>query len=122
MDKPDVTEFEISRKEWLRGEGSDNSYLYRLADEKKCCLGIGALACGYKLDEIMEERTPYDLDAELGLRGFFTRLMNYEDRGPTTFCSRLMAVNDDPAITDQVREEQLTEMFACIGVKVTFTE
>jgi hypothetical protein len=30
----------IKRSEWLRGEGSKNSYLCRNDDGKKCCLGI----------------------------------------------------------------------------------
>lgn len=40
----------INRRTWLRGEGSEESYLRRAEDGKMCCLGFAAIQLG-KLSE-----------------------------------------------------------------------
>lgn len=39
----------------------------------------------------------------------------------TTDCETLMTTNDDDSISDEVREQKITEVFARHGVTVTFT-
>lgn len=43
----------IDRSKWLRGEGAENSYLLRSADNQMCCLGfVAKQLLGMKDDQI----------------------------------------------------------------------
>lgn len=51
-----VTEFDLSRKVWIRNE--QHSRLVRKRDGKMCCLGVYLKACGFEEDDMEEVCTP----------------------------------------------------------------
>lgn len=73
-----------------------------------CCLGFYALACGANREEIMNVPDLWHFD--------FIRV----DDGAGE--DMLMEINDDPAISDDKREEKLTQKFQQHGIKVNFVD
>ena len=124
----------IDRSRWIYGDqGIDTSLLLRAKDNKMCCLGFLAKACGASDDEIMELASPakipefkqgqwpdqlkpirenryFDEDYEWG-HGLITN---------TKLCTDLMFVNDDKILNLQEREELITKFMLDAGVTVTF--
>jgi hypothetical protein len=120
----------IKRSEWIRGEGSEHSLLFRPADGKRCCLGFLGNACGVKdLDQV--EPTPAEVGApfpewlyEPG-KGTYNKAGSKGGKTPyrnTTIGHRLMELNDNRVIDDYEREEKLIAEFAKVGVEVTFVD
>lgn len=106
----------IDRKTWLRGEGSDGSYLLRVADGKMCCLGSYALARGATPDQI---RGMGDLvDAEIWSPLTRPDIIGGVQNLPRAW--ELMSINDDPELDDAERERLVARTFADIGVEVEF--
>lgn len=56
-------EFTISRKTWLSGEGSDDSFLLRSCDNKMCCLGFFLKSLGATDEDIVGWPVPSDIPA-----------------------------------------------------------
>lgn len=54
--------FTISRKTWLRGEGSTDSSLLRVKDGKMCCLGSICLQGGLTPSQIAHRTAPYAVE------------------------------------------------------------
>jgi hypothetical protein len=120
----------IDRATWLRGEGSTNSYLLRLHDGKKCCVGFYALACGRPEKEIADIQT---LHAQ---RADSWEAQRFEADQPVPDIYRLYFVNDheigrtwplpstDPSMvyptTEAERERLIAETFAKHDVEVEF--
>ena len=50
------TKFVVDRSKWLRGEGFQDSFLLRPADDKQCCIGFLAGACGFTKEHILGTR------------------------------------------------------------------
>lgn len=114
----------IDRKTWLRGEGSDNSKLLRVEDGKKCCLGSFATQlAGLTEDQIAGVATPDGIAIgnwgkllEIGTRTVCGK--SEPSPRPSPVCISLMSQNDRQ--DDPDKEQKLTELFASIGVAVTF--
>lgn len=114
----------IDRQTWLRGEGSDNSRLFRVEDGKMCCLGSFAIQlAGLTKDQIAGVATPDTIP--IGNWGALLEMGTRTCRGksepaprPSSVCFTLMDVNDKEEDPD--KEQYLTELFASIGVAVTF--
>jgi hypothetical protein len=51
----------VKRSEWLRGEGSVASMLFREKDSKRCCLGFRMNNAGYQDSEINGVKAPFQL-------------------------------------------------------------
>lgn len=100
--------FTVLRSRWLRGCGSEYSYLYRHGDAKMCCVGFLARAGGLRAKEIDNVR---------GLEDVLTI-----DLGPTLHheLSEIYGTNDDKLLSDKARESRLKHLFAKLGVRVTF--
>lgn len=110
-------EFTVDRSKWLRGEGSTRSYLLR-DDQKMCCLGFRALACGHTADELLGVKTPNDITNRLA-----AHWANYLDGKWSSGLSRAaMVTNDDEWILDKNREATLVKQFAELGDTVTFVD
>lgn len=115
-------EFTVSRKTWLRGEGSSNSYLLRPSDGKMCCLGFLALSCGLTPAEIEGHSDLFVLERANKLPASLVIPADNPDDEPlnSDVCWDIMAVND--ATERKNREERLAELFAQAGIQVTFTD
>lgn len=131
----DVKTFVVDRKKWLRGEGDENSCLLTRGN-RMCCLGFYAEACGLDRKVIRNIATPSNavkvtkgeptaVDREYREVSrksdvvWKTKLVNISGDDSIT-CGRMMSVNDDEDITDEVRETKLTALFKALGIKVKF--
>ncbi len=120
MKKP--LEVVIDRARWLRGEGTENegtknvigSCLLRTQDNKMCCLGFLALACGAQPQDISNVGTPD------GTRGVNWPHGIVDDFANTAMTHQLMKINDTATLTDTQREARLKRRFAAMGIKVLF--
>jgi hypothetical protein len=114
---PKLSAFTVDRQTWLRGEGASRSWLLRDIDQKMCCLGSYALACGMKAEQIKLVSGPGSLAEYQStiLEGLATSPHNC-----TSEAACLMNANDDPHIADTEREAKLTAKFAEMGITVTF--
>lgn len=109
--------FTVSRERWLRGEGPNESRLLRGRDNKMCCLGFLAIACGYTEMEIMNVGKPADLALKFHKRP--PELVT--PAGETTpICRFIMNENDSMGKEDDEREEYLKKMFKEINVEINF--
>lgn len=107
----------IPRREWLRGEGSDESYLYREEDGKKCCVGIYLEGCGVPLDELAQvsvanEIEDYVIPVEASWLLEDSDLVERE----------LYSQNDNEDLTEEAREAIIRESFAKHGVEVVYED
>jgi hypothetical protein len=109
----------ISRAQWLRGEGSEASYLLRESDGKMCCLGFYALACGIPQDDIIFIPAPSKIDYRLVECTHINQLVT-SDLENTELCCDLMNINDRISITEERREEEIITKMATINVQVEF--
>jgi hypothetical protein len=102
----------IKKSEWLRGEGNINSYLYRSADGRKCCIGffceqILGLSTGELVDrKVISEVLDQDEDTH-------SAWIEGED---------VYEVNDDDRIGDEERMEQLKQIAAKRGYDFVFVD
>ena len=114
----------IHRSEWLRGEGSDNSRLFRHADHKLCCVGIYLrdllrLDPHDDLDEVCTAAEVHENFATAGsspIPGWMLSAISGADIG------KLYDINDDMHRTDADREQAIAELFGYHDVHVTFQD
>lgn len=97
----------IKRPRWIRN--NDKSMLLRPSDNKMCCLGFYALACGHLEEEIIGVIAPRCVR---DWRGY--------GRGDELIYDNLMDANDLPDFSDDDREQKIVELFKQIDVNVTF--
>lgn len=124
---PKLDRFTVKRATWLRGEGDEDSRLLRPSDGKMCCLGHYCLAAGLAADDIKDMETPAAL-----YTGHLDKPVDAEDRIEIEALANgginskaagcLMEINDHRAYSDAEREATLTNLFASIGVAVTFED
>lgn len=145
MDTLDVT---VVRSQWYRGKGSSRSRLLigegHKDEGKMCCLGFAALAAKLTREEIEGRPCPsHVLNARIaqipeplsiisGLRPEplpepLMKLVRYpgdvdERYIDSDLCNKLTSPNDDPSIADDVREAQLIEAGAAVGINFTFVD
>jgi len=138
-----ITSFVVDRKTWLRGEGTEKSFLLR-EDHKRCCLGFYTQACGIEDSDIFNKTSPgalwYNESACLKISP--NLLSSVKDNTDDT--NYLMRINDarigdtvypativypfkegktDSQIvidSEETRERLLTEVFARNGITITF--
>lgn len=115
----------IKRKEWLHGEGSSKSYLLRPNDEKKCCLGILAIACGISPAALRGRRAPAELLDLPPMPEYYQWTVNLAEVRSTTAADEAMRVNDMIGVTiesEQEREQLITQIFREHGIDVQFED
>ncbi len=104
----------IDREQWIRGEGSDVSYLLRSSDGMMCCLGFSALQCGWEKCEINNTPSPNsagwkDLTEK---DGYVTaNVLNIR---------KMMNVNDDEVKGNELREIELIRLAKLQGWEFVF--
>lgn len=128
-----VTEFDVKRPQWLRGEGPGSSALLRRLDGKMCCLGFYCLAAGCSRDQIEGVQVPSEMVTG---KGNITELLLPDwNLDPTKrhpdVVNDLMTANDRPTSirgldidihSEEEREALITKLFAQMGVKVNFID
>lgn len=110
-----MAKFTVDRQTWYRGKGCQNSYLLK-GNGKKCCIGFVGTQCGVPNNVMLlipsVEKVPTDN------RLLFPKWMT--DEGYSWGLSEAYRVNDDIAITDEHREEELKRIFERKGDEIEF--
>lgn len=133
----DIKKFTVKRENWLRGEKND-SRLLRYDDNKMCCLGFYARACGIPKKYILDESTPNEsygnlLNMNTRWDSFLISksdvctdpfLISVDDAytDDSKSANELMKINDDDTISDKTRENRLKKLFLKNGIKVNFVK
>ena len=111
----------ITRKNWLRGEGSANSYLYRQEDGKQCCLGFYARDCGIRQKDICDVTTPEEINSNyVHIPKRFDWLLSDIEGDPSFDTIELMKLNDDEDTSTRAKEWNIKKIFAKHDVIVKF--
>jgi len=107
----------IDRKIWLRGEGSEVSYLRRKADGKQCCIGIlcSALPVPENYLTGAKDADELHLENDVTLPGWLL-----EPGCATADVDLAYRTNDDENISDLDREQKISEIFARHDIQVEF--
>ncbi len=113
-----LTSFEVDRGRWIHGTGGASSRLQRAEDGKRCCLGFLCIAAGVPERHIVNRIRPWSLGQHEGAALIPEPLMRTDVNAPAV---GLMQDNDDPTLTDVVRERRLITGFKRIGIELTFT-
>ena len=118
----------INRSKWLRGTSSPPSFLVRYSDGMLCCLGFLGVACGIEQEAMIGRTSPSDVFGHFHKWPKGTFLDNCHQLGTTksylngpTIIS-IIKNNDDPSISDDLREVLISNDFTHLGVEVTFED
>jgi hypothetical protein len=117
----DVDSFVVERSKWLRGSPPG---VLMDDDEKMCCLGFYAKACGFKDEDIRNVPAPYSLVYQDKYE-WKTKLLVSDPisgRGSSEFCKDAINTNDVEGLSDSERESDLTDTFNKIGITLTFVD
>jgi len=105
----------VDRKIWLRGEGTEKSFLYRVEDGKMCCVGILGKQLGIPERELR------------GVKGTMIcpsiKWPNWANSGwmeETSHINKAYHINDNLIMTETEREIELTEFFKAHDIQVEF--
>ena len=137
--------FVIKRSEWLRGEGKA-SYLWRVKDNLKCCLGLLGRECGAS-HRVLQGHSSYahafetaTADVRADALPSVLSFLLCDDGLDSPTANELMAVNDcalgnlvqlnqfnnghDDFVlaTEEQRESTLAALFLAQGFEVTFVD
>lgn len=121
----------ISRKKWLRGEGSAESYLLRVDDRKMCCIGIYLNELGVDVSELEGNGSACNIADRRGInflpeeaRWLVNIPLKNGNRSAhnTSIAADLMHINDEKQnlTTEDKREQRIKELFAIQGIEVEF--
>ncbi len=116
----------INRSMWLRGASDGVSSLLRRSDNKMCCLGFYAKACGMSDGNIASYSTPDDLPSPL--RAHFKSISpwTFKNEGACNSIATLDLIdaNDSTSygLTEHCREDRIAKIFADHGVEVEFVD
>ena len=113
----EINKLVVSRKRWLRGEGSDKSMLLRPLDDKMCCLGFLACQVGAREEDIRDKTEP---ESPFSSGWEWPSWMFDSSKPLVGLRYRLMTINDDASLSEEQRESILKEEFAKVGVEVEF--
>ena len=106
----------IDRTKWLRGKGSEESYLWILEADKGCCLGHAI----NQTNKIPLEDLNF-IPAPAGLYNKIRKLKLYlEKEIHLMWVRNAMDINDKIIITEKEREEKLIELFKDGGLELEF--
>lgn len=119
-------EFTVYRSRWIRGQAI--GFLHKF--NKHCCVGFYALACGFterQLEEVGRFETLAFESRHLGVSmEEKTKILHMDHTffsgNKDNYETRAYKVNDNPDITDEEREAQLTAIFAEADVVVHFKD
>lgn len=115
--------FQIKRSQWLRGEGSENSYLLRSKDGKKCCVGFFANACGLNDDVIKNRADLVSINHNINFDENLNKLIiDGILRLNNDISCNIYKTNDDKYLCDGEREPLLATYFKEIDVDVEFVD
>lgn len=103
----------VRRSQWLRG--SNDSKLYRSSDRRMCCLGFACKAAGLSTGDILNKRTPNDIQHHLP-----KTLEKLADGENTNVCLYLMDINDERDVSAAKRESQLKKLGKTAGLRFKF--
>jgi hypothetical protein len=110
-----MKKFVIDRSKWLRGEGSDYSFLLR-ADKKMCCLGQICKQQGIPLKEMIQVTSPANM-----LLLFQNKVRFLTDNyNHTDLAVKAMKINDSKEIDDVARESHLVKLFQDNNIALEF--
>lgn len=133
----------IDRSKWQRRSNLKNSNLILSSisellcnNDRLCCLGFDCLRRGFKRKQILEKADPesivYGLKNKQSIKKVIKKLNGLisvskgrsdeiEDLiHNSAVCTQLIKVNDNPRISERVKESRITKMFSMIGVEVEF--
>lgn len=113
--------FQISRKEWLRGEGHLNSSLLRTRDNKMCCLGFLACAIGLTKEQISNVASPQHPHLQESYSKWPEGIMRSSGY-VSEQTERLINYNDDWDLSEEMRETLLKNTFSSMNIEVEFVE
>lgn len=107
--------FVVKRSTWFRGKGHVVSALLR-SDNKMCCVGFLCIAAGATSSQILNKKC---ISRHIGLdMEYFT-----ESSGASSnIALKIYEINDNMDLTDEQREEKLTELFKSIGIEIKFED
>jgi hypothetical protein len=121
----------IKRSEWLRGEGSDCSYLYRSSDGKRCCLGfLGNQVCGLTDDEMAGNAMPSCLPRASWLPQMLKREERRNGDGHFLYdaiidapiTTSLAHINDSQMVSEEKREKEVSQLMRELDIEVEFID
>ncbi len=113
-------DFVVDRKTWYRGKGGEESKLLR-ADGTRCCIGFVGQQCGIadiKLRGIAEVHGTSE-DSRVA-ESWPTWIQ--DDSGVNDDIADAYAINDDEELSDVVREDKLSKLFAKHGDTIRFVD
>jgi hypothetical protein len=110
----------IDRKIWLRGEGSDDSYLLRNSDNKQCCVGFLCEALGIDRETLKGKKVADRFEVPKWMT---------ERWGPEKMIGECpldiqvaYETNDSTKLTEAEREARIAEIFARHDIQVKFID
>ena len=117
----------VERSKWYRGKTDEHSRLL-LSDGTMCCLGFACKAARLKDEQISEVAFPcmltagglYDLGRDFKLPVVLNKLVDGIHN--SNICSEIGRTNDNPSISDQVRESTLIRLGKQAGIAFTFVD
>jgi hypothetical protein len=108
--------FIVERKTWYRGNGSSSSMLLR-DDGTRCCIGFVGKQCGIADGILLHRGAAHQVDAPI--RKWPVWFKVGEAASPL---SEAYTINDDPSLSEPVREEKLISLFAENGDEIVFVD
>ena len=113
----------VDRAKWLRGEGSNTSYLLRQADGKMCCLGFVCVTAGMTPEQISGLTAPSSLvSVRRPIPPAVKRLLDHNTffTVNSAITVSMMITNDAKDMSDAEREAQLQASGLEVGIQFTF--
>jgi len=114
----------IPQAGWLRGEGTDKSFLLRTSDDKRCCIGFLCQALGVPDSSLRGQRDISTMiknsepDQLPGLLSWLSPcLQDHSDRNEILAAYRM---NDNPSIDDEERETTIQRLLQPLGFEFSF--
>ncbi|SRR6266404_7023628 len=112
-------DFVVDRKTWFRGKGSDESRLLR-ADGMRCCIGFVGQQCGVPDSSMLQHS---DIQAMRNAGKDVTRFPYWMSNKEINFeIGKAYEFNDDEEISNEERENRLSDLFAKHGDTITFVD
>jgi len=111
----ELKKFTVKREEWLRG--TTPSFL-RNKKGKMCCLGFCALQLfNYIPQDIENVGMPHEFDTDENYAETWGSLESDDEH-----LYQISHTNDSYDLSDDEREEELTELFLDVGIKIEFED
>lgn len=104
---------------WYRGQGGGASFLLR-EDGHRCCLGFDLTRRGFGDHDLLNAKTPADINGDDEIQGLTTWGEDEVDFVDTAICKGLMDINDDRGINDRERMIRLNDEAANINLRFEF--